>query len=722
VRHDLPVRISSRIDPLELLAAAVAGLDGEQRDGQRSLATAVAEAIETGHHLVAEAPTGSGKSLAYLAPAVASGLKVVIATSTIALQSQLVGKDLPALHRHGTVPFSFALLKGRSNYLCRAKLRAAARPDALFEQPVVGSFSKQLEQLETFAAESETGDRSEVDDAIADSSWAAVSCTSMECPGRAQCADGDNCFAELARDRARGVDILVVNHALYCAHLSSRGNVLPDHDLVILDEAHAFPDNATNAFGADLAPDVLVRLSGMLARAGVEPAAVDALATAAKHLGNVVDSREGRVDVPNDAPLSSALVSVAERLTAANAKLGRSDTDATKRVAQLEVARLEVLRRLGAPAEEDVVWIEKVRGSRRIRIAPVSVGGPVGSFLLDARPVIAVSATLGGAPPFAGFAFQMGFNTEAQPGSWGDRDDDGRLESHAGRGYVPLQTPSSFDWKQQGLLYVAKDLPDPGRANDAWIEQGGERLCRLVNAAGGRALVLCTSHASVRRFADLLREETTHDVLAQGDADVGRLTRAFVEDETSVLVGTRSFWQGIDAPGVACVLVVIDRIPFPSPGDPLHAARRDRATALGMNAFGVVDLPAAALVLAQGAGRLIRTRADRGVVAVLDSRLANKDYRHQLLAAMPPFRRIVDLDEACAFLEDAAGAGRAASVEVLVEPIVELSEVDSIAVRNSVSCPECGSEVARRCRDSEGYTLAFLHPARIAAAAAAEDV
>jgi ATP-dependent DNA helicase DinG len=211
-------------------------------------------------------------------------------------------------------------------------------------------------------------------------------------------------------------------------------------------------------------------------------------------------------------------------------------------------------------------------------------------------------------------------------------------------------------------------------------------------------------------------------VLAQGDADVGRLTRAFVADETSVLVGTRSFWQGIDAPGVACVLVVIDRIPFPSPGDPLHAARRDRATALGMNAFGVVDLPAAALVLAQGAGRLIRTRADRGVVAVLDSRLANKDYRHQLLAAMPPFRRIVDLDEACAFLEDAAGAGRAASVEVFVEPIVELSEVDSIAVRNSVSCPECGSEVARRCRDSEGYTLAFLHPARIAAAAAAEDV
>src|SRR5467141_545929 len=253
--------------------------------------------MDEGHHLVAEAPTGSGKSLAYLAPAVASGLKVVIATSTIALQSQLVNKDLPALRRHGSVPFTFALLKGRSNYVCRAKLRAASKPDALFDQPVVAAFSK----------ESETGDRAEVDDAIADSSWAAVSCTAMECPGRSNCGDGDDCFAELAREWAQGVDILVVNHALYCAHLSSHGNVLPEHDLVILDEAHAFADNATNAFGADLSPEILVRLSGMLARAGVEPKTVDALANAAKHLANVVETREGRVDVGNDEQLSSAL-------------------------------------------------------------------------------------------------------------------------------------------------------------------------------------------------------------------------------------------------------------------------------------------------------------------------------------------------------------------------------------------------------------------------------
>ena len=333
--------------------------------------------------------------------------------------------------------------------------------------------------------------------------------------------------------------------------------------------------------------------------------------------------------------------------------------------------------------------------------------------------MIAVSATLGGAAPFSGFAFGMGFDPAAAPGEWGDRDDDGRLTSRAGRGYVALQTPSSFDWKEQGLLYVGKDLPDPGRANDAWIEQSGDRLCRLVNAAGGRALVLCTSHANVRRFADLLRERTTHDVLAQGDADVGRLTRSFVEDEASVLVGTRSFWQGIDAPGVACVLVVIDRIPFPSPGDPLHAARQERAAGLGLNSFAVVDTPAAALVLAQGAGRLIRTRTDRGVVAVLDSRLATRDYRHQLLAAMPPFRRIVDLDEACAFLEHAAEHVPASQATVAAPPR-EVTEEDQVAIRNAVGCPDCGSQVARRCRDAEGYTLAFLHPGRIAAADAEE--
>jgi ATP-dependent DNA helicase DinG len=631
-----------RAAPLDVLDAAIAGMGGERRDGQRTLTEAVADALRDGHHLVAEAPTGSGKSLAYLAPAVASGLRVVVATSTIALQNQLVGKDLPALARHGGVPFRFGLLKGRSNYLCLAKLRAAAAPDALFERAVGANFPAELRALQAFAAASEHGDRSELTDAVTDATWAAASCTSVECPGAQHCTDGSDCFAELARRHAQDLDVLVVNHALYCAHLAAHGNVLPEHDVVILDEAHAFPENATNAFGADLVPDALARLTTILGRAGADPKTLDALTRSARALTAIVDERDGRLDVARDRVLQDALTATAEHVATATSKLSRTDDEHARRAVQVANGRLDALRRLSAPADTDVVWVEAVRSARHLRIAPVAVGSTIANRLLDHTTVIAVSATLGGEPPFSRFARQMGF----EPGHGeGERD------------HVAVQAPSSFDWKEQGILYVGKDLPDPTRANDAWLQQAGDRLCRLVNAAGGRALVLCTSHANVKRFADLLRERTDHDVLAQGDADVATLTRTFVEDESSVLVGTRSFWAGIDVPGVACVLVVIDRIPFPMPTDPLHAARRERAERAGTNAFATVDVPAAALVLAQGSGRLIRTRDDRGVVAVLDPRLATRTYRRELLAAMPPLRRSIDLGQACAFLTDATTTG-----------------------------------------------------------------
>jgi ATP-dependent DNA helicase DinG len=660
-RHDSPrpevarpeIAVAWRADPLEVLASAVVGLGGEEREGQIALTEAVAAAIGAGHHLIAEAPTGSGKSLAYLAPAVASGLKVVVATSTIALQSQLVSKDLPALQEHIGLPFSFALLKGRSNYLCRAKLRAAAAPDALFEQPVGVAFPQQLERLRAFANDSSTGDRTEIEDDIAKNTWAAVSCTSAECPGKTHCDDGSACFAEHARDVAQGASVLVVNHALYCAHLVAEGRVLPDHDVVILDEAHTFAENATNAFAGEIAADALSRVATMLGRGGVDTALVDALTVSGRSLGAMIDARGGAVDVQRDTELASALAAAAERLAAANAKLDKSD-DYAKRTSQLAIGRLEVLRRLAAPEADDVVWIDTIGRSRRLRIAPVEPGGVIGWRLLDRRPVIAVSATLGGNPPFASVASQLGFQPSSPVGSWGERDDDGQLQSNAGRGYVALQTPSSFDWKEQGILYVGKDLPDPGKARAEWLEASGDRLCKLVNAAGGRALVLCTSHANVVHFAEVLRTRTTHEILVQGDADTGRLARSFLDDETSVLVGTRSFWGGIDAAGAGCVLVVIDKIPFPVPDDPMHAARRARAEERGMDAFVSVDIPAAALVLAQGAGRLIRRRTDRGVVAVFDSRLATRRYKTQLLAAMPPLRRSIDLEQTCAFLERAA--------------------------------------------------------------------
>jgi ATP-dependent DNA helicase DinG len=381
---------------------------------------------------------------------------------------------------------------------------------------------------------------------------------------------------------------------------------------------------------------------------------------------------------------------------------------------------LEVLRRLGDPNDAAVVWIEKVGRTRRIKVAPVFVGPALGGMLLDARPVIAVSATLGGEPPFAGLAAQMGFDSAAAPGTWGERNDDGTRNSTTGRGYVPLQAASSFDWRQQGLLYAGHDLPDPRRFNETWVKKAGDRLCKLVNAAGGRSCSARrrpTSNASPTSC-----ERTDHDVLAQGDADVARLTRSFIAND---VLGWRLESVAF-CMLVACVLVVIDRIPFPSPGDPLHAARRERAEAMELNAFGVVDLPAAALVLAQGAGRLIRTRDDHGVVAVLDSRLANRDYRVQLLTAMPPFKRSVDLDETCDFLKEAARrvpksratqpASAAPPPVTEAEVLASLSPKELTKIRNGVSCPECGAEPGARCHDENGWTMAFPHDARTNAA------
>ena len=311
--------------------------------------------------------------------------------------------------------------------------------------------------------------------------------------------------------------------------------------------------------------------------------------------------------------------------------------------------------------------------------------------------MIAVSATLGGAPPFTALAIQMGLDANAQPGAWGDRDEEGRWTSDAGRGYVALQTASSFDWRNQGILYVAKDLPDPSRARDAWVDEAGARICDLVNAAGGRALVLCTSHANVKRFAEVLRERTDHDILEQGEREAGRLIEAFVDDEASVLVGTRSFWAGIDAAGAACVLVVIDRIPFPAPDEPLHAARRTRAEQRGVDAFAAVDLPVAALVLAQGAGRLLRRPTDRGVVAVLDPRLARPGVPQATPrrdAAVPaqrrPRRRVRAVGGACRAARPRPLPGRRPSASPAdVDPRdlrTDLSSAESVVIRNLVAC------------------------------------
>jgi ATP-dependent DNA helicase DinG len=646
-------------DPLTVLDRAVRALGGDERPGQRRLAEAVADAIVGRHHLVAEAPTGSGKSLAYLAPVLASGRRAVIATATLALQDQLWNKDLPHLEEHGGVEFSRALLKGRSNYLCLAKLKAARGGEALFDERPSAQLERDLPRLQKWADGSLTGEIADLPAAIDPASWRLVTCGSNECPGRTRCEDGEECFAELARLQADDVDVLVVNHALYCAHLATDSRLLPEHDVVIFDEAHALDRTATGALGTDLSAGGLRQLAARLRRVGVPATAVDAIHAAASRVEDVLEEVEGRVD-PTEGRIAGVLAALGEQLARAGRGVDREKGgSAAAQVAMLTASRLEAVRKLQSPGDQEVVWVD---GDERrvLRLAPITVGPRLAPVLFERVPAVLVSATLGPGERFQPLARALGLDVSAPvmaPASASNDDEDEEEEEHdegtpqgPGLGYEALRVESPFDHRTQAMLYVPRHLPDV--KDGAWDEAAGGELCELVGAAGGRALVLCTSWRVVRLFAELLGTKTSHTVLVQGDEPAARLIDQFTADETSCLVATRAFWMGLDVPGPACVLVVIDRLPFARPDDPLAQARREHVEREGGNGFMDVDLPAAALVLAQGSGRLVRSHDDRGVVAVLDRRLATARYRSVLLGGLPPMRRVVDPETAHGFLAE----------------------------------------------------------------------
>jgi ATP-dependent DNA helicase DinG len=464
-----------------------------------------------------------------------------------------------------------------------------------------------------------------------------VSCGPNECPGASRCDAGDECFAEHARMQADGADIIVVNHALYCAHLAAGGSLLPHHDVVVFDEAHALEATATKALGFDVSAPGLRQLAGRLRRAGVAGEDTDGLVASADALDRVLEELDGRVD-PTEPRLAGVLASVAERIAALTRHVNReSGGVAAAHAAQLAGARLDAIRRLQVPAEGEVAWVD---GDVRpvLRLAPIVVGPRLGPALFEQVTAVLVSATLGSGLRFEPLARRLGLDPDATSGP---------------RAYAALRADSPFDFRRQAMLYVPRAIPDPRR--DGWEEAAATELCALVAAAGGRALVLCTSRRAVDRLAACLREETDHVVLAQGDEANAQLAARFTDDETSCLVATRAFWVGLDVPGPACVLVVIDRLPFARPDDPLEQARREAAEQSGGSGFRDVDLPSAALVLAQGTGRLVRRRDDRGVVAVLDPRLATAGYRSVLLDALPPMRRVVDRATVVEFLGQAVG-------------------------------------------------------------------
>lgn len=635
-RTDRPPRPT--VDPDEAerrLAAVVATFGGTPREAQVAMARGVAEAINDGEHLLVAAPTGTGKTLGYVVPAslAAADRPVLLSTATKALQQQLVDQDLPALHR--VVPdLEVAVLKGRGEYLCLAKLHELAVAEPLFDAPIDPDA---WESLVTWAATTPTGDRAEAPDGVGDAEWRGLSVTSRECPGRADCPMGATCHAERARDRAREADVVVVNHHLVLHDALAGGWLLPAHDVLCLDEAHKLADIASSALGATIAAK---RVTDLAARAAahVAPAPVDRLRDAAARFVTALDTADPERSVDADAePLAGAidgLRGASRALTAAlqaaqaaaaptEASVPDESAEARQRSLKLAASLTEDLAMLtDTAANGRVAFVEVQRRSRSLRVAPIEVGRLLADLVFTDRTVIATSATLTVGGRLEPTAAQLG------------------AAAHPWRG---LQVPSPFDHRTNALLYVPRDAPDPRR--DGYDRVALDTTLALIEAAGGRSLLLFTSWARLHATAEWLDDQLADDieVLIQGTAPPRRLIERYIATDSSILLGVASFWEGISAEGLTSVNVIVDKLPFPRRGDPLIDARRQAAEAAGGNGFAAVDLPHAAITLAQGAGRLIRHVDDFGCIAVLDSRLATSSYRGTLLASLPPARRTINL-------------------------------------------------------------------------------
>ncbi len=636
------------------------------------MAAAVEDAIGRGEHLAVQAGTGTGKSLAYLVPAVAhavaTGSSVVVATATIALQRQLIDRDLPklavALAPLLGRPPTFAILKGRGNYLCLHRLRTGPPDDpgeTLFDPAAVSAVGQQVRRLGEWAASTGSGDRDELVPGVEDRAWRQVSVSARECLGAQRCPFGSACFAERAREAAGQVDIVVTNHALLAIDALEDFGVLPGHDVVIIDEAHDLVNRVTTAAAAELsapAVEAAGRRCGRVLAAEAAAPLRDAAEAAEKVLAALPAGRMD--DLPG--PLAAVLASVRDAAAGCAAQVrsaaGETADDAERLAAgRAALAMLDevsdtasrVLAGFGPDlaSRPDVIWLDRPADpeSRRpptLRAAPLDVGELLADRLFRRQPVVLTSATLALGGSFEPLARQWGLPVAGSPAGAGPAglDPAGRMAVPEGLAWTGLDVGSPFDHARSGILYIARRLPPPGR--DGLPEAYLTELRELIEAAGGRTLGLFSSMRAARQAAERLRGEIGPQLLCQGDEATAELVRQFTQDETSCLFGTLSLWQGVDVPGRSLQLVVIDRIPFPRPDDPLASARQRAVAARGGNGFMAVAAAQAALLLAQGSGRLLRTMEDRGMVAILDPRLATARYGGFLRASLPPFWTTTD--------------------------------------------------------------------------------
>ncbi len=650
----------------DLLEAAVAGVGGSTRPGQVSMARAVADAVDQERHLLVQAGTGTGKSLAYLVPAVAhaqaTGKPVVVATATLALQGQIVDRDMPRLAEAlvGKVDRTptYALVKGRRNYLCRHKLgggfpvedEADALPglggDPGASSGSAGASSRlgaEVVRLREWAEETEGGDRDELVPGVSERAWRQVSVSAQECLG-SSCPMVAECFVERSRDAAKDVDVVVTNHSFMAIDAFEGRAMLPEHDLLVVDEAHELVDRVTSTVTDEITGAGVLAAAHRAARladtADLAAAAADLTATCA-------DLPEGRLEAL-PASLVAALSRVHECARALQSAMkpsggpgGGEPADGQRAVARAAVDEVfDTSGRLLDQRELDVAWVgQDPRRGASLRVAPMSVAMQLRDKVFGERTVVMTSATL-----------ELGGTFDAVAGTLG-------LRGAGAPEWTGLDVGSPFDYARQGIAYVARHLPQPGR--DGPPDVLFDEIEALVRAAGGRTLGLFSSMRAAQAATAAMRDRLGGDieVLCQGEDQIGTLVRRFATHASTCLFGTLTLWQGVDVPGSSCQLVIIDRIPFPRPDDPLASARSQAIARMGGNGFMAVSATHAALRLAQGAGRLIRRGDDRGVVAFLDPRMMTARYAGFLQASLPPFWPTTDRDlvlSALARLDEAA--------------------------------------------------------------------
>ena len=624
-----------------LLDQAVAALGGARRDGQHAMAQAVTKALESDRHLAVQAGTGTGKSLAYLVPAIRhahnSGSTIIVSTATIALQRQLVERDLPrlvdALEPIMERKPTFAIMKGRNNYVCLNKVaQAGFEPDeTLLEDEEVSWTGKHVKRVFEWADETETGDRDDLSPGVPDLAWRQVSVTSRECLGASRCPQGEDCFAELAKQKAAQVDIVVTNHALLAIDAAAETDILPEHDVVIVDEAHELDARITSVSTAEINARAIKMAANRAKSLGAEGKDVRLGELAddfAIFIGTYESGRWVDMDEPSKNQLDGLATAIIDCKTAVSRPSeGEAANDPEKFAERQNLTNhlsemaetihriLEVFDTDDAAEQDDVVWVDDTS----LAVAPLSVADLLRDNLFGENTVVLTSATLALGGRFDVMAAQWGM----PKGTWDSMD--------AGTPFNPAKS---------GILYVASHLPAPGR--DGLADETLAEMKDLIMAAGGRTLGLFSSRRAAEQAAEKLRMQVPFEIFVQGQDTTGALVEKFSKHENSCLFGTLTLWQGVDVPGPACSLVLIDRIPFPRPDQPLLQARTDAANAAGRSGFMEVSATHAALLMAQGAGRLLRATTDRGVVAVLDNRLETKRYGSFLKNSMPRFWTTTD--------------------------------------------------------------------------------